>query len=92
MTQSFVKQINIIFRDFNLNSEEFSNRAQTYNQQKYGYISAAQSVSTLFNLDGGIHCSEVYMKEIQTCGLFKNINPNKITPDAFTFAGKSSLQ
>ncbi len=36
----------------------------------------------LFNLDGGIHCSEVYMKEIQTCGLFKNINPNKITPDA----------
>ena len=69
----------IYLRDFDINKEEFSNSVKTFDGHKYGLISAMQTVIPI-NIDGGTHCSECYMKEIQRNGQFQNVNANKVTP------------
>jgi hypothetical protein len=70
----------IYLRDFDINEEEFSKSVKQLDGQKYGLLSAIQSVLSSINVDGGLHCSECYMKEIQKYGQFENVDANKITP------------
>ena len=69
----------IYLRDFDMDVEKFSDNMMNFIGQPYGYISAVQTVLP-FDIDGGLHCSESYIKGIQDQGIFKKVNANKITP------------
>lgn len=70
----------VFLRDFEINKDRFCENVKKEEGKPYGFISAGQSVSSLVNIDGGLHCSEGYVKDVQKEGLFKNIDANKITP------------
>ena len=66
-------------RDFDINDERYVKNVKQHIGKSYSIMSAIQSASIL-DYKKGIHCSEVYMQEIQKEGLFKTIDANKITP------------
>ncbi|MBR1753731.1 hypothetical protein IJ732_02755 [bacterium] len=70
----------IFMRDFDIDEEKFSKNMVNFIGEPYGYISAIQTVFPLIDIDGGLHCSESYVKGIQDQGVFEKVNANKITP------------
>jgi hypothetical protein len=74
------KQSLIFLRDFEIDKERYRENVKKNIGKPYGYISAGQSVSSLINIDGGLHCSEGYVLEMQKEGLFKGVDANNITP------------
>lgn len=71
----------LCLRNFNINTERFSNEIAKYEGIKYGFLSAFQTIFEKIEIKEGFHCSEVHFLELQKEGLFKGINANKITPN-----------
>ena len=70
----------ICLRDFDIDTDKFSESVKIDEGRKYGYLSAGQTVSNLINFDFGLHCSESYVQQLQKQGYFKNVDANNITP------------
>lgn len=70
----------IYLRDYDIDTQALSKSAAAFEGRKYSFYSAFQSILKKTDNEKGIHCSEVSTILLQEQGLFKTINPNKITP------------
>lgn len=70
----------IVLRDFDLDTNMFSNTILEHVGQGYPYMSAIRSVFNKRPTQWANHCSELHLRKLQLQGLFQDVNA-EITPD-----------